>query len=155
MHIHEWHSVCICIMARRTKNIAGTKLSLQKEVSRFDSKFPFHPHFEPFPFHVQTPLTDWTPQTSSSLSIILKPWTWKVIKSFHLCQTWWVSWCDPFSCLAIKHQVLITSTYNSPNSSHMYTISPWMPPCCVISIAPPTAIYMTFIGLLSISYTTR
>ena len=80
----------------------------------------------------QTPPTDWTPQTSNSLSIILTPWRWKVIKNCCLRQTCWVSWCGPFSCLAIKHRVLITSTYNfpcTPNSSHMYMILPWMPPC--------------------------
>ena len=65
-------------------------------------------------------------------SIILRPWIWKVIKSFCLRQTLWVSWCGPFSCFAIKHQVLITSPYNFPcipNSSHMYTMLPWIPPC--------------------------
>ena len=51
MHIHEWHLVCICIMARHTKNTRGRKLSLQQEVGHFDSKFPFHPHFHALYFN--------------------------------------------------------------------------------------------------------
>ena len=38
--VHELHSVCICIKTRCTKNIVGTKMSLQLEVGHFDLKFP-------------------------------------------------------------------------------------------------------------------
>ena len=108
-------------------------------------------------------------------SLILKSWAWKVIKSFHLCQTWWVSWCDPFSCFAIKHQVFEVKYFNiqlpmfTNFITHVYHVAlntSVHQYCHIISIAPPTGhrnsdkhhpIYMTSIVLFffSISYTTR
>ena len=117
-------------MTRRTKNIGVPNCHSPILIKSSQ------PHFDPLPCLLLQ-------RTSSSISIILKPWTWKLIKTVLLCQTWWTSWSHPFSCFAIKHQVLITLTYNfpcTPNSSHMYTMSHWIPPCIntVISIAPPT-----------------
>ena len=42
------------------------------------------------------------------------PWRWTVKDFFQLRHTWWAWWCGPFKSFAVKHQVIVTSTYNSP-----------------------------------------
>ncbi len=94
-----------------------------------------------------SPPTDVTPPTSKSLSSILWPWRWKVIKIFILRHTCWPQWSGQFESFAVKHRVLITSSYNvlsRPNLSGMQRESPWWDLCShgawpwrVGSVAPP------------------
>ena len=105
MHIHEWHLVCICIMTRCTKKHLGYQTVTPTASRPFWFKVLISPHFDPFPCLVlqQTPPKDWKQQTSNSLSIILKPWKWKVIKSFGLGHISWVHYLIP---TAAGHQII-------------------------------------------------
>ena len=60
--------------------------SVQKEVCRLIHRWGFVSNCHHFPafYFKWTPPTDLMPQTSHSVSIILRPWTWKAIKIFSL-----------------------------------------------------------------------
>ena len=101
---------------QQTKKLRGTKLSPQQEVSHFDSKFPFHPHF----LHIHASYFN-----ELLLQIEHHRLPIHSVSPSHLEH-------EKLSkaSVYVKHggcQVLITSTYNfpcTPNSSHMYMMSP-------------------------------
>ena len=163
MHIHECHSICTCIMTRRAENImvphclSNRKSAILIQNSHFT---PILIHFHIFYFFFSF---------TNSVSMILRPWRWKVIKSIRLLQTWWVSLSDPFSCFVHKawspNSFNIQFPMNNKFITHVYDVAlnTSMHQYCVILIAPPTGhrnsdkhhpIYMTFMGFLSIPYTT-
>ena len=165
LHAHTWMSFDMHMYHDQTcRKQHGATLSLQQEVSYFNSKFAFHPHFDTFPC-----LLLFFFSFTNSVSMILRPWRWKVIKSIRLLQTWWVSLSDPFSCFVHKawspNSFNIQFPMNNKFITHVYDVAlnTSMHQYCVILIAPPTGhrnsdkhhpIYMTFMGFLSIPYTT-
>ena len=59
----------------------------------FNIKFPIYIKLL---IHVEGVALNTYTQTFHSVSIIVRPWRWKVIKSCHLCHTCWPGWCGPF-----------------------------------------------------------
>ena len=70
-----------------------------------------------FPASYCNKLLQFQHQTSHSVSIILRPWTWKVLKIFRLCYPWWTWQCSWFQCFAKK----AVSPFNSNIHFPIYT----------------------------------
>ena len=77
------------------------------------------------------PPTDWTPQTSQSVNILLGLCQWHARNTFILHHTCW-----PWRCLPLQSFILITcicTSYNFlswPNLSGVLRESPWIHLCC-------------------------
>ena len=67
---------------------------------------PFYPSFENY---LLLEIKQHSLHTNSVSSTCLE-----VMEIFQQHHTWWKWWCGPFKSFAVKHQVIITSTYNSP-----------------------------------------
>ena len=126
MHIHECHSICTCIMTRRAENImvphclSNRKSAILIQNSHFT---PILIHFHVFYFFFLLLIqsvwsSDLEDEKLSKVSTYFKHGGCHCPIHFHVS--------------SIKHEVLIASTYNFPwttNSSHMYMMLPWIPPC--------------------------
>lgn len=140
MYIHLGNSSTYvsCLEAQKHP---GPKPSVPQEVGHFDFLRPFWPNS--MPYTSMNSSYRYNPQSSHSVNIIRRPCIWKVIKSFRLCYTWWAWWCSLFPSFNMKHQPLITSTYNffTKLVTHVEGVTQNLSvhQYCAISIAPPTA----------------
>ena len=109
--------------------------------------FEFCGLFEMLPYIILSclPTTDWTPQTSQSVSILLGPCHWHTRKIFILCHTYWPWWCHPVkSFLRPEASSPRNFTIQCPicPKSHRnvegVTLNISLHQNCAISIAPPT-----------------
>ena len=91
------------------------------------------------------PTTDWTPQTSQSVSILLGPCQWHARKIFILCHTYWPWQCPPlksFLCheASCPHNFFVQFAIaaKSLRNIEWVVLNRSVHQYCVISIAPPT-----------------
>ena len=156
MHIYEWHSVCICIMTRCTKNIG-----VPNRHSNRKSAILIHFHasyFNKLLLQFEHQFTQYHTQTlymksyqklspTSNMVGVMVP------SIFMLCHE--ASSFYNFNIQFPMYTKFITHVYDVALNTSMHQY-------CVISIAPPPGhknsdkhhpIYMTFIGFFSISHT--
>ena len=133
MHIHDWHLVCICIITRRAINIGLPNSHSNRKSAILIQSSPFTPilinfhasYFNELLLQIEHHRLPIHSVSSSDLEH-------QKYQKLSPMSNMVVSWCDPFSCFAIKHEVLLTSTYNfpcTPNSSYIYMMSPCIPLC--------------------------